>query len=87
MEEHPYVACVGLILFDVRAVFGVDSVYVGHCPFDRRSDWWCGGQSLPWLLIRASSLLCGCCHPVGSWVCSPAVGVEAPDPFLSSGGR
>ena len=25
MEEHPYVACVGLIFFDVRAVFGVDS--------------------------------------------------------------
>ena len=56
----------------------LSSVYAGRCPFDRRSDWCCGGQSLPWLLVRASSLLCGCRCPVGSWVCSLAVGVEAP---------
>lgn len=36
------------------------SVYAGLCPFDRRSNWCRGGQSLPWLLVRASSLLCGC---------------------------
>ena len=64
-------------VFGARPVFGMDACHVlaiiplteGLC---------CGDQSLHWMLGGASSLLCGCHSPVGSRVCSPVVGVEAP---------
>lgn len=40
--------------------------------------WWCGDQSLHWILSKTSSVLCGCHSPVRGRVCSPTVGIEAP---------
>ena len=54
-----------------------------HYPLDGGFAWWCGDQSLSWILNGASSLLCGCdCSARGS-VCSMDVGTEAPIPVLS----
>ena len=53
-------------------------MYASHYPLDRRCDWCCGDQTLPWILTRASSLLCGCHCVVRGRVSSLVVGVQAP---------
>ena len=85
-------ACVGLIFFGVRTVlvYLPASSFLGVCwtlsPC-RRCDRGCGDRSLPWLLSGSFFLLCGCQSPVRAWICSLAVGVEAPRSFLSCSAR
>ena len=81
---YPCIASVGLIFFGVRAVFSVDAC----CLFPQ-----CILAIIPLIggvtgvvVTRACTgywlgpplLLCGCYCPVRGWVCSLAVGVEAP---------
>ena len=56
----------------------VSSECGGHYPLDRGCDLHCGALSLFWMWGGASSLPCGCHHPLQGWVCSPVVTVEAP---------